>query len=610
MADIADEVTAVQVALEQAQSNLADFELARGLQRHEFYGSGACGDGSGLDSSGGSEAGDELSEVKLAMEFEVLQLTEQLQQLQDQQLARDLQRSLLEEASRQALDHRLAASIGDHEKEGPSSAAVNALGQSMAACTLSDSIQLRLAFEAEMEGSDSGRAGCGAAISSPAGDVMWEGSAVLNHASLETARLTSCVLGLEAATSLGLGSSITLQLEHGSAAVLTKLTAQAGSPSSSSNGPLIEQAQQMLGRFTVCSANRVSTDSKEVQRAAQLARAALRPAPHSHHEAAGLKGRTTDQEGDQRPTRDDSCAICLQDVPASQFHVIGGCLHRFCRHCLCSHAQTLIRSRAYPVMCPDPECAEAISSPECILLLAGSADDVSMYKQVEAEASIPDQLRCYCPNPRCSVPFLLEAEPAVDSPVYCPACSTKICAFCGIVWHKGCGCKEYQALPSDFRQPEDVALLHVAQQRRWRRCGGCKHMIERNEGCNHMTCTCGFEFCYICGTPWEKVPGHKSRQRCSCELFDTTPVRDNPGPGPDDGVQPFNLDFARFVVQTLGINDDDIPAHVPPHVRNVYKTEQCMYFVQGNCRRGNLCYFAHGNAEERIAGRAGSRRRR
>lgn len=71
MADIADEVTAVQVALEQAQSNLADFELARGLQRHEFYGSGACGDGSGLDSSGGSEAGDELSEVKLAMEFEV-----------------------------------------------------------------------------------------------------------------------------------------------------------------------------------------------------------------------------------------------------------------------------------------------------------------------------------------------------------------------------------------------------------------------------------------------------------------------------------------------------------------------------------------------------------
>ncbi len=64
--------------------------------------------------------------------------------------------------------------------------------------------------------------------------------------------------------------------------------------------------------------------------------------------------------------------------------------------------------------------------------------------QVEAEASIPDQLRCYCPNPRCSVPFLLEAEPAADSPVYCPACSTKICAFCSIVWHEGCGCKEYQ----------------------------------------------------------------------------------------------------------------------------------------------------------------------
>lgn len=49
----------------------------------------------------------------------MLQLTEQLQQLQDQQLARDLQRSLLEEASRQALDHRLAASIGDQRRRGP-----------------------------------------------------------------------------------------------------------------------------------------------------------------------------------------------------------------------------------------------------------------------------------------------------------------------------------------------------------------------------------------------------------------------------------------------------------------------------------------------------------
>lgn len=92
-----------------------------------------------------------------------------------------------------------------------------------------------------------------------------------------------------------------------------QLTAQAGSPSSSSNGPLIEQAQQMLGRFTVCSANRVSTDSKEVQRAAQLARAALRPAPHSHHEAAGLKGRTTDQEG-VRTVHSQQCADALQEA--------------------------------------------------------------------------------------------------------------------------------------------------------------------------------------------------------------------------------------------------------------------------------------------------------
>ena len=64
--------------------------------------------------------------------------------------------------------------------------------------------------------------------------------------------------------------------------------------------------------------------------------------------------------------------------------------------------------------------------------------------QVQAEASIPDQLRFYCPNPRCSAPFVLEGEPGRDSPIFCPTCSTKLCAWCRTIWHKGFGCQEYQ----------------------------------------------------------------------------------------------------------------------------------------------------------------------
>lgn len=29
-------------------------------------------------------------------------------------------------------------------------------------------------------------------------------------------------------------------------------------------------------------------------------------------------------------------------------------------------------------------------------------------------------------------------------------------------------------------------------------------MVEKVEGCNHITCKCKYEFCYLCGGAWNK----------------------------------------------------------------------------------------------------------
>jgi len=37
-----------------------------------------------------------------------------------------------------------------------------------------------------------------------------------------------------------------------------------------------------------------------------------------------------------------------------------------------------------------------------------------------------------------------------------------------------------------------------------KQCPGCKKWVEKNDGCDHITCLCGYEFCYRCGGKYPK----------------------------------------------------------------------------------------------------------
>ena len=63
------------------------------------------------------------------------------------------------------------------------------------------------------------------------------------------------------------------------------------------------------------------------------------------------------------------CAICLEAVPAELMHVIGSCLHQFCAGCLTGYLKDKLAGRAFPMICPQPDCTARISMPECRLLL-------------------------------------------------------------------------------------------------------------------------------------------------------------------------------------------------------------------------------------------------
>uniref|UniRef100_A0A7S4WAG2 RBR-type E3 ubiquitin transferase n=1 Tax=Alexandrium monilatum TaxID=311494 RepID=A0A7S4WAG2_9DINO len=77
--------------------------------------------------------------------------------------------------------------------------------------------------------------------------------------------------------------------------------------------------------------------------------------------------------------------------------------------------------------------------------------------------------------------------------VQCPSCEQASCFDCGSAWHAGQSCEEVA----------EQELASWAAGRNVGRCPRCRSMIEKNLGCNHMTCrACKCQFCWLCSREW------------------------------------------------------------------------------------------------------------
>ncbi|XP_062096347.1 E3 ubiquitin-protein ligase RSL1 [Humulus lupulus] len=217
----------------------------------------------------------------------------------------------------------------------------------------------------------------------------------------------------------------------------------------------------------------------------------------------------------------ENCSICCDDKPC--FTMISlKCSHKFCSHCMRTYADGKVQSSQVPIRCPQLRCKYYISSAECKSFLTSTSYE-SFEKALE-ESNVNHSDRIYCPFPNCSV--LLDPHECLsarassssqsdNSCIECPVCQRFVCVDCGVPWHSSLSCEEFQNLPWEERDSADITLFRLAQNKRWRRCQQCRMMIELTQGCYHMTCWCGHEFCYSCGAEYRE-----SQQTCQCAFWD------------------------------------------------------------------------------------------
>eukprot|EP01054_Gregarina_sp_Poly1_P000933 Gregarina_sp_Poly_1__932@NODE_1224_length_4723_cov_22_137672_g833_i0_p2_GENE_NODE_1224_length_4723_cov_22_137672_g833_i0NODE_1224_length_4723_cov_22_137672_g833_i0_p2_ORF_typecomplete_len116_score2_55IBR/PF01485_21/0_083IBR/PF01485_21/8_1e08_NODE_1224_length_4723_cov_22_137672_g833_i0162509 len=72
----------------------------------------------------------------------------------------------------------------------------------------------------------------------------------------------------------------------------------------------------------------------------------------------------------------------------------------------------------------------------------------------------------------------------------CINCEARVCVSCQQLEHPRGLC---------FEDGATRAVRTQAASRGWGTCPGCRAVVEKIQGCNHIICRCKCEFCYSCG---------------------------------------------------------------------------------------------------------------
>ncbi|CAF0892226.1 unnamed protein product [Didymodactylos carnosus] len=85
--------------------------------------------------------------------------------------------------------------------------------------------------------------------------------------------------------------------------------------------------------------------------------------------------------------------------------------------------------------------------------------------------------------------------------VKCVKCNRKTCFNHKTEWHEGLTCAEYDEISNGELQATKKWITQNS-----RKCPNCPYHIEKNSGCDHMTCIkCQYEFCWACLADYKMI---------------------------------------------------------------------------------------------------------
>ncbi|KAF8134361.1 hypothetical protein EV363DRAFT_1396784 [Boletus edulis] len=206
------------------------------------------------------------------------------------------------------------------------------------------------------------------------------------------------------------------------------------------------------------------------------------------------------------------CPICFDDSQTA-FSALS-CDHRFCAGCWNAYITSKIREEGeHAIRCMAEGCGTIAPDPFIHTALGTGSATRERFNELLVRHFVSSNPNLkYCPYPSCT--YTVSCPAAASKSALTTIVPTVICGADATPPHKFCfGC----AIDSDHRPVIcGVAKMWLKKCRddsetaNWiksntKECAKCQSTIEKNGGCNHMTCKkCKHEFCWVCMGPWSE----------------------------------------------------------------------------------------------------------
>ena len=201
------------------------------------------------------------------------------------------------------------------------------------------------------------------------------------------------------------------------------------------------------------------------------------------------------------------CEICMDDDLKAEEMLAMPCGHEFCLECWEGYIKSKIDDGPSCILatCPQVGCNEIVTEEEVAKVAPDLLEKFENY-QLRNFVDLNGTSR-WCPGPGCERVAAINSSSGLfrDSSnciADCDACSTKFCIKCGEEPHSPLTCRILESWKEKCQNESETANWILANTKP---CPKCRSRIEKNQGCNHMTCqNCKYEFCWICSGDWNE----------------------------------------------------------------------------------------------------------